>query len=239
MHPRIHSFFALGVALVLAGCALLPEMRVFQKTVDPRMAETPPATLEGQKQAAEYIEMRSAPPPTDGPVTPVPTAPQTAREAEMKAALADIHTVAASLSASLGEPKEAVTLEDKAAVIAALRDGLLAKDAQLEAWKEFARKYAGKPIEDTGINLAGPAGFIGLVGIVAACIFVPGFGWLLLRLLPVLWAALKRAAGAVEAIARRAPEAVAEMKAALPQKEDGARKLVRAAKRRLKNPLAA
>lgn len=227
--PALRGLFA-ALALVVivawaffvAGCQVA-QWRVFQKKVDPKMADTPAAQTEGQKRAAAYIVARTTPPVAD-PIV----------------AVQDVHQVATGLSASLGQPAKPVTVEDKDAVIASLRAGLAAKDAQLERWKKFARDYANKPIEDTGINLAGPAGVLAFAGVIAACIFVPGFGYVLLRLLPVLWSALKRAVGLVEAAARKAPDVVAELKQALPQKEDGARKAIRIAKpRATARPLAA
>jgi hypothetical protein len=211
----------------VSGCQVA-QWRVFQKKVDGADGVKPAAQVEGEKRAAAYIAKRSEPPKTETVL-------------EMKTALGDIHVVATNLSSSLGQPAKAVTLEDKDAVIASLRQGLAAKDAQLERWRAFGRKYAGTPLEDTGINLAGPAGLLAFAAVIAAVIFVPGFGYVLLRLLPVLWAALKRSVAAVEAVASKAPEAVAAIKAALPQKEDGARKAVRLAKRRAvaAQPLAA
>jgi len=202
----------LAWACFVTGCQL-PSFRVFQRKVDGVAAETPAAQLEGQKRAARYIAQRTAAPVKDAP-----------------AVVADVHEVAVGLSASLGEPSKPVTADDREAVIASLRAGLLAKDAQLEKWKAFGRKYAGTPLEGTGIDLAGPTGLLVLAGVVAACIFVPGFGWMLLRVIPVLWSGLKRSAGMVEALAREAPEAVAKLKAALPQREDAVRKIVRKAK---------
>ena len=183
------------LALVLAwacfvgGCQL-PQWRIFQKKVDPKMAETPAAQVEGQKRAAAYIVKRTEPP-----------------VAAPAMAVVDVHHVAVGLSASLGEPEKPVTLEDKDAVIASLRKGLQAKEAQLDAWKKFARTYAGKPLEDTGINLAGPAGLLALAGVVAACVFVPGFGYVLVRLVPVLWGMVRRMASGIESFAAEVPGA--------------------------------
>lgn len=212
-----------AIVFLCAGCQVA-QWRVFQKKVDGKEGEKPAVQVEGEKRAAAYIVARTTPPVADP-----------------AGAVQDVHQVATGLSSSLGQPAKPVTLEDKDAVIATLLAGLKAKDAQLDRWREFGRKYAGTPLEDTGINLAGPAGLVGLLAVVAACVFIPGFGWVLLRLLPVLWAALKRAVSAFEAVASRAPEAVAAIKSALPQKEDGARKAVRLAKRRAvaTHPLAA
>lgn len=218
VHPKVLAIWA-GAALLivalLAGCALMPEWRVFQAKVDPKLAEKPAEQVEAERRAAAFIRETSARPAAD-PVAQVAT----------------IHSVAVPLASSLGEPKVAATAADKDRIIAELRHGVLAEQRNAEQWKAFARKYASKPLEDTGINLAGPAGLLFLVGIVAACIFVPGFGYVLLRLLPVLWSALTRAVGLVEKVATEAPAAVAKFKSTLPQREDAARKAVRLAKRR-------
>lgn len=197
-------FFALAVLAVLAwaffvaGCQVA-QWRVFQKKVDGADGVKPPAQVEGEKRAAAYIVKRSE-------------APKTETVIEMKTALGDIHLVATGLSSSLGEPAKPVTLEDKDAVIASLSAGLKAKDAQLERWRAFGRKYAGTPLEDTGINLAGPAGLLAFAGVIAACIFVPGFGYVLLRLVPVLWGMVRRMAVGIESFAKDMPEEAAKLK---------------------------
>lgn len=197
----------------ITGCSFA-QWRVFQKKV-PTETAAPAEQIEGQRRAAAYIAKRTA--------SPVVNAP---------AVVADVHDVAVSLSASLGEPAKPVAAEDREAVVKSLSAGLRAKEEQLERWKAFGRKYGGQPIEGTGINLAGPAGLLGLLATIAACVFIPGFGWMLLRLIPVLWAAVKRGAQALERLGTSAPAALAEVKAALPQREDAARKLIRWAKRR-------
>lgn len=167
----------------------MAQWRVFQKKVDGADAVKPAAQVEGEKRAAAYIVARTTPPVAD-PVK----------------AVVDVNQVATGLSASLGQPAQPVKAEDKDAVIATLAAGLKAKDAQLDKWRAFGRKYAGTPLEDTGINLAGPAGLLGLVAVVAACVFVPGFGYVLLRLVPVLWGMVKRMAAGIESFAVDAPE---------------------------------
>lgn len=205
------------VLMCAAGCQLA-QWRVFQAKV-PANVEKPAAQIEGEKRAARYIEVRSTAPVPD-PVT----------------AVADIHSVAVGLSASLGEPARPVTLEDKDAVILALRAGLKAKDAQLDQWKAFGRKYGGKPLEDTGINLAGPAGLLAFAGVIAACVFVPGFGYLLLRVLPLLWGALRQMAVGVEAFAKEVPDAAEKLKTQyLARKMDsGPKALISRVKKRIK-----
>lgn len=187
----VWAFFAVGCQVA--------QWRVFQKKVDGKDGEKPAAQVEGEKRAAAYIAKRSEPPKTETVI-------------EMKTALGDIHLVATGLSTSLGQPAKPVTLEDKDAVIAALSAGLKAKDAQLDKWRAFGRKHAGVALEDTGINLAGPAGFLGLIAVIAACVFVPGFGYVLLRLVPVLWGMVKRMAAGIESFAKDMPQEAAKLK---------------------------
>jgi len=202
---------ALALCALLVGCSL-PELRIFQKKVP---VDPGPSTqsVEAQRTAAALIVDLSAQPTAD----PV-------------GRIAAIHSVAVPLSASLGEPLKRATVFDLPKVIVDTQATVREAQARADKWREFSRKYAGKPLEDTGVNLAGPAGLLGLIGVVAACIAFPTLGWALLRLIPVLWGALKRSASFVESIAERTPELVAEMKADLPQTEDAIRKIVRRAK---------
>lgn len=183
------------LSLLLVGCSLIPQYRIFQKKVDPGMAEKPPAQIESERRGAAFIREKSTTP-----------------EPDPAAQLGEIHAVATALSSSLGEPKVPPTPADYPKVVAELRAGLRAEQAKTEAWKKFARKYANTPLENTGIDLIGPAGVLGLVGVVAACIACPTFGWVLLRLVPVLWGTLKRMTAAVETYAKEVPEQAAVLK---------------------------
>lgn len=176
------------VQCLMSGCALA-QWRIWQRKVPGAQSEKPPEQLEGERQGAAFIRARTTPPVTDP-----------------AAVLAEIHPVAEALSASLGEPKTAPAAGDnKDATIAALRAGLLAKDRQLDSWRAFGRKYGDMPIEGTGINLAGPTGLLGLVLVVAACFFFPPLGYLVVRVIPVLWGALRGSAGAIERFASALP----------------------------------
>ncbi len=190
------------LALTLAGCQLA-QWRVFQKKVDGKDGEKPAAQVEGEKRAAAYIVARTTPPVADP-----------------AGAVVDVNQVATGLSASLGQPEKPVTVADKDAVIATLTAGLKAKDAQLDKWRAFGRKYAGTPLENTGVNLAGPAGFLGLLGVIAACVFVPGFGYVLLRLLPLLWGFFRRTTEAIGDFAKSNPDAGKQLAATLGDKMD-------------------
>lgn len=187
-NAAVLAFLAGFYVAALVGCGFA-NWRVLQKTVPATASEPPKQQVEGQRVAAAYIAQRTAPPVLDPPK-----------------AIEDVHEVATSLSASLGEPAKPVETKDKDAVIDALRVGLRSKEEQLAKWREFGRKYAGTPLEDTGVNLAGPAGIVGLVLVIAACIAFPPIGYALLRLLPLLWGFFKRTTEAIGDFARQNPE---------------------------------
>jgi hypothetical protein len=191
--------------LLVAGCAL-PQWRVFQKTV-PQDTGPTPAVVEAQRAGAKFIERKSAAP-----------------EQNPTKQLAAIHAVATPLSRSLGEPSKPIEDGDTKATIAGLQRATLDAQAKATAWRDFSRKHGGAALEDTGINLAGPAGLLGLIGIVAACIAFPPIGYLLLRALPVLWGFFRSTTGAVAEFATSHPDAAVNLKATLSRKMDSAHK---------------
>lgn len=205
------SFLTGLVICTLVGCSLLPEIRVFQKAVpsDAKATEKPAAQIEGEKKGAAFIR-EATKPPVGNPAKTVE----------------EVHEVATALSASLGEPAKPVSAEDKDAIIASLRDGLKAKDAQLEKWRAFGRKYGGTELEGTGIDLASFLGVGGLLGVIALCVFVPGFGWVLLRLVPVLWGSLKKIAVSVDALKVTEPDAAKTLLPIFSGQMDGLHKQV-------------
>lgn len=204
---RLVPVFQLSTFLLLcAGCAL-PQWRVFQAKVPTTQSDKPARQIEGEKQGAALIREITTPPVAD-PATAVQQA----------------HAVAVDLSASLGEPAKPVHVEDQAAVIAALRSGLVAKERQLEQWKQFGRKYGGTPLEDTGINLAGPAGLAALVGLIALCIACPAVGYLVLRVLPLLWGFFRSTTTAIGEFIQSHPDAGENLKTTLSRKMDAAHK---------------
>jgi hypothetical protein len=196
-----------ALIVVCFGACSLPQWRVFQKKVEGKAAEKPGAQIEGEKRAAAFIRNLTAPP-----------------VANPAAAVADVHAVAVDLSASLGEPERLAKAEDKDAVIADLRSGLRAKERQLDQWKAFGRKYAGVALEDTGFNMAGPAGFAALIGIAVLCVACPTLPWLLLRVVPRLYGALRSTAVGIEAAVKRHPAATAPVLASLSRKQDRSHK---------------
>lgn len=194
----------------LAGCSL-PQWRVFQAKV-PEDKGKPAAQVEAERSAAAFIVQKSAVP-----------------EPDPAAQVAVIHQVAVPLSASLGEPKKPVVAEDKDAIIAGLRKGVLAEQQKAEQWRRFAQKYAGKPLEDTGVDIAGPTGVLVLVLIVAACVMFPPVGYVLLRALPLLWGFFRRTTEAVGEFVKEHPDAGDQLKVKLSRKMDFAhKKLVKA-----------
>jgi hypothetical protein len=188
---------------------MLPQWRVFQKKVDPKMAEPPAEKVEAERRGAALIRDLSAS-PTPDPVAKV----------------AAIHAVAVPLSASLGEPKQPAAAADQAAVIASLQRGILAEQKKAEQWRAFAQKYAGKEIEGTGVNLAGPAGLVALVAVIALCVAVPPIGYALLRMLPVLWGYFSKTTSAVEEFVTEHKDAGEKLKNTLSRKMDEAQKAI-------------
>lgn len=191
---------------MLVGCAF-PQWRFFQKTVDAKLAERPADQVEAERRAAAFIRVTSETPWSD-----------------MRAQLEGVHRVAVPLSASLGEPKQPVAAADEAAVIASLRVGLLAEQKKAEQWRAFAKKYAGAELENTGINLAGPAGLVVLVGIVAACIACPALGYVALRVVPLLWGFFRTTTKAIGDFVQAHPDAGEELKATLSRRMDRSHK---------------
>lgn len=206
------SFLVVVLAIVffVVGCQA-PRWMVGQKKVPTAESAPPIVTTEAQKKGAAFIRNRTRPPVADP-----------------KKVVEEVHEVASGLVASLGEPKDQPTVEDYAKTVAALQQGLQAKDAQLERWREFGRKYGGKPLEDTGINLAGPAGLVGLLAVIALCVAFPSIGYLVLRLLPVLWGYFRRTTEAISEFATGNPDAGRRLATTLGNKMDRVhKKLVR------------
>jgi hypothetical protein len=192
-----NSLYFLLIAVLLAGCSMLPlpDMRVGQKKIDPKTTEKPPEQVEAERRGAAYLSLRSL-----------------VFEPDARQQLLEIHSVAEALSASLGEPKKPVKIEDKDAVIAELRAGRLADQKKIEGYRAFTRKYAGQAIDGTGVDLAPWGGGLGLIAIVAACIFVPGFGTLVLFVIRRLRATVQQMAQGVEEFAVEHPDKAEELK---------------------------
>ena len=209
---RTSSPIAVCLLLLLCGCSL-PQWRVFQKTV-PTDAGPAPAVVESQRRAAALIVDLSA-----------------SLSADPAKQVSDIHAVAVPLSVSLGEPLKRATVFQAPDVVAALRKSSLDAQAKAEKWRAFSVKYAGTPLEGTGVNLAGPAGLLGLIGVIAACVAFPPVAYLLLRALPVLWGFFRSTTSAISEFTTANPDEGERLKLTLSRKMDAAHKrLVRTRK---------
>ena len=138
--------------------------------------------------------------------------------------VSDIHAVAVPLSVSLGEPLKRATVFQAPDVVASLRKSSLDAQAKAEKWREFARKHGGTPLEGTGVNLAGPAGLLGLIAVVALCVIFPPVGYLLLRALPVLWGFFRSTTSAISEFTTANPDEGERLKLTLSRKMDAAHK---------------
>ena len=202
---RASSPIAVCLLLLLCGCSL-PNWRVWQKTV-PTDTGPAPAVIEAQRQGARFIERKSAAP-----------------EANPTKQLAAIHAVAQPLSRSLGEPAKPVADDDTRRTIEGLERATIDAQAKAEKWREFARKYAGTPLEGTGVNLAGPTGILALIAVIAACVAFPPIGYLLLRALPVLWGFFRSTTSAISEFTASNPDEGERLKLTLSRKMDAAHK---------------
>ena len=179
--------------LTMAGCQMA-QWRVLQAKIDPKLTEKPAEQIEAERQGAQFIRDKSNAP-----------------EVDVVEQLKVIHAVAVPLSSSLGtpeEPKRGVTPHE---TIKALQRGLMAQQRRTEQWKAFAIKHAGAEIEGTGFNLAGPAGLFAFAAIIALCVLVPPIGYMLLRMLPVLWGFFRKTTNAVAEFAEKRPDAANDL----------------------------
>lgn len=202
---RTSSPIAVVLLLLLCGCSL-PQWRVFQKTV-PTDTGPAPAVIESQRRAAALIVDLSA-----------------SLSADPAKQVSDIHAVAVPLSVSLGEPLKRATVFQAPDVVASLRKSSLDAQAKAEKWREFARKHGGTPLEGTGVNLAGQAGLLGLIAVVAACVAFPPIGYVLLRALPVLWGFFRSTTSAISEFTASNPDEGERLKLTLSRKMDAAHK---------------
>lgn len=203
---RTSSPIAVVLLAVLCGGCSLPQWRVFQKTV-PTDTGPAPAVIESQRRAAALIVDLSA-----------------SLSADPAKQVSDIHAVAVPLSVSLGEPLKRATVFQAPDVVASLRKSSLDAQAKAEKWREFARKYAGTPLEGTGINLAGPTGILALIAVIAACVAFPPIGYILLRALPVLWGFFRSTTSAISEFTTANPDEGERLKLTLSRKMDAAHK---------------
>lgn len=206
---RIGLFFTLFTFLVFSGCTL-PQWRVFQAKVPAPLAK-PLDQTEFERRAAELL----------------------ARRIEKPEAL---KPVAQQLSASLGAPAKPITEPDveKASALSVdeLQRGMAKMQAQLALLNRRLATYQGKEIEGTGFNLAGPTGLLSIAGIVALCIFVPGFLTFVLFVIRRLRGTIQQMAQAVEEYQVERPAEGRELKEWFSSAMDrGAKAIVKREKR--------
>lgn len=195
MVTGMHRFLAIFLLFAITGCTV-PQWRIFQAKVDPKLAEKPEKQIEAERRAAKYIAQESR-----------SLAPNPAQQ------VADINAVAEPLSQSLGEPKKPVEPADQSAIIASLRGALADSQAREDKWKEWARKHGGKELEGTGVNLFTPSALLGVAGLVALCVFMPGFLTFLLFVIRRFRSTTQQLAQAVEEFQIEEPAAAAKLKA--------------------------
>jgi hypothetical protein len=187
----------IALSILLSGCSLLPEIRVGQAKV-PSVPEEHPMKAEGERQAGEYL------------ATTVVDEPQ--------------RDVAVALSTSLGVPKATVIEPDK--IVTNLRKGQIRDREVQQKFEDKIEKYAGKDIEDTGWNITGSLGGLGMIAIIAACIFIPGFGSLMLFVFRRLRNTTKQLVSGISNFETADPEGAAKLKDYLSKNMDRSQKLL-------------
>lgn len=167
MSPKTHVLLISTAAALLSllnGCSLLPKWKINQKTVPAAYVKTV-QDLEAEKQAALFISQSIIAPEYLIPV-------------------------AKSLSLSIGLPAVAFAAPHSVAGASQVsaKTNLVISHVQDARQKQddFLNKYQGKTIEGTGFDVLAPAGGLGILGIIALLVFVPGslsvLFWIIARL---------------------------------------------------------
>lgn len=202
MLKRILRLSIIAGAFLLPGCLSVPEWRVFEKEV-PEPTTVQPETLEAWRQAADFAERKVEEP-------------------------AEATYVLDALTSSMGAPERPT--DDYEAIVQANTEAYRSYQAELRKINDFLRDYQGKEIEGTGLNLAAPLGGIGLIGIIAACVFIPGFATFLFWIIKRVWSntrgALSATVNAIEQFKQERPDEAALLLQNLSSKMDAAHKAV-------------
>ena len=200
--PKFLKVLILVTPLALSGCFSVPQWRVAQAKVPTPVVKTEKQT-EAERQAADYI----------------------ARTIETPIAL---KPVAQELSSSLGEPKAPIKEGPKAAdqAVAALHRGQLDQQAQIDRLNRLLAKHQGKEIEGTGVNLFAPTTGLGFIGLIAACIFVPGFLTFVLFVIRRAYGTLRVLVTKIREFEIAEPEAAAKLTESLGRGMDRSHKLL-------------
>jgi hypothetical protein len=207
---KLFTVGILSILMMLSGCLATPQWRVGQATVPIPIVKTE-KQVEAERQAADLLARKIQEP-------------------------AELKPVAVGLSASLGEPKvplkDTPQAPDKA--VEALKQGLLLQQEQLAVLNKKLAKYQGKEVEDTGLNLFAPTTGLGLIGLIAACIFVPGFLTFVIFLIRRLFATIRVLVTKIQAFEAEEPVAAKKLKDSLSRGMDSQHKdIVRSVKAQL------
>lgn len=196
------SLVGLLVLLGFSGCFSVPEKRLFQAKV-PALPKPHPEKIEAERQASEYLVNR---------VTALP-------EPEP-----DLQTVSIALASSLGIAEQAPETAEE--VVTNLRTGQVKDRKELARFETKIERYKGKEIEDTGINVAPGLGVGMITLLVLACIFVPGFGSLLIFVFKRLRGTTQQIVKSIAEFEKADPENSAKLKSYLSSNMDRGQKLL-------------
>lgn len=185
---HIAAAILVALVLLLAGCQV-PQWRVFQKTVPAPVSKTA-EQVEGERQAADLIAKT-----IEQPV--------------------ELKPVAQGLSESLGRPEKPLdhtTVAPSAEkAVKRLESGVLEMQQARKKQDAFLERYQGLELENTGVNLFGGSVVLSLAAVVALCVFVPGFGTLVLFMIRRMHAAGKQVVEGIEQFKHAEPEKAAEL----------------------------
>lgn len=202
--PALSIITAALLFPLLNGCALLPSWRVNQKKVPAPYVKTA-KDLESERQSALLI--------SEGMREPAALIP-----------------VAKSLSRSLGAPTVPIVARDIAeqSILAVSGTSEVVKHVQQARQKQddFLNKYQGQIIDHTGIDLFAPAGGLGIIGIVALLVFVPGSLSVLLWIIARLRGTVRTVATGIENFKAAHPEIKEEINTTLSKAMDEVHKKI-------------
>jgi len=191
--------------LALSGCIGVPQWRVGQAEVPKPLAKNE-KLIESERQAADLLARRMV--TLNRYVASVPHYSTIVKE------MSELSDVSVSLSNSLGTPTVPIKDGPKASVVAVegIRKGIAEQQKQAGKLNKTLAKYAGKEIEDTGINLFGGSVVLSVGAFIAAIIFIPGFGTFILFAYRRMRKTVGQIAAGVEAHTVEDPAAGAALK---------------------------
>jgi hypothetical protein len=184
MNSRAFAIPAVYLMALLAfsGCNV-PQWRVFQSKVPAPLVKSA-VQIEAERAGADLVART-----IEKPVELVP--------------------VAQKLSESLGAPEHPITQANTTTAakdaLDGLREGIKAKQHDLDKQNKLLAQYEGKKIEGTGVNVFGFAVSLPVIGLIALCIFFPGALGILLRMFLRVRGALKATIAAGQAFKEENP----------------------------------